>query len=298
METKNALLAKVTRIYNYLGVNYRSLAMVVIVLPLSVVLRAVFAFLEWFERIRGREMCGEASHQMKAQSVANSVTTWAQQPKESRRKLCTSRASWQNLSMRFSDYKATSHCIHVGHLNSVVSLDEEKRTVHLEPMVTVGQITRFLVPRGYMLEATLEIEEATLGGLAMAVGMTTHAHVCGLLQETVVEWEIVDSQGKLHTVTKDNDPDLWATLPWSHGSLGLLVGLVMRIIPVEATVRVTYTPFLTQEALCSAIRVASLKEKPADFVEATIFSQETGLLLEASFEKNPPKIDNISRWDP
>ena len=35
-------------------------------------------------------------------------------------------------------------------------------------------------------EATLELEEATLGGLAMAVGMTTHAHVCGLLQETVI----------------------------------------------------------------------------------------------------------------
>jgi len=178
----------------------------------------------------------------------------------------------------------------------VVSIDEQNRTCHLEPMATVGQITRCLVPRGYMLEATLEIEEATIGGLAMAVGMTTHAHVCGLLQETVVAWEIVDSQGELRTVTRENDPDLWATLPWSHGSLGMLVGLVMRIIPVEKAVKVTYTPFFSQESLCKAIREASLAEKPADFIEATIYSQETGLLMEASFEKNPLRVDQISCW--
>jgi len=133
-------------------------------------------------------------------------------------------------------------------------------------------------------------------GLAMAVGMTTHAHVCGLLQETVVAWEIVDSQGNLRTVTRQNDPDLWATLPWSHGSLGLLVGLVMRIIPVEKAVKVTYTPYASQKAFCKGVRDASFAEKPADFVEATLFSQEQGLLMEASFEKKPPKVERITRW--
>ena len=38
-------------------------------------------------------------------------------------------------------------------------------TVRVEPMVSVGDITRFLVPRGYTLAVTLEIADATLGGL-------------------------------------------------------------------------------------------------------------------------------------
>ena len=35
---------------------------------------------------------------------------------------------------------------------------------------------RYLVPRGYTLAVTLEIADATLGGLAFGVGMTTYSH--------------------------------------------------------------------------------------------------------------------------
>jgi delta24-sterol reductase len=33
-----------------------------------------------------------------------------------------------------------------------------------------------LIPRGYTLAVTLEIADATLGGLAFGVGMTTYSH--------------------------------------------------------------------------------------------------------------------------
>ena len=47
-----------------------------------------------------------------------------------------------------------------------------------------------------MLATTLEVEEATIGGLAMAVGMTTASHKYGLLSETVLEYEIVLGDGE------------------------------------------------------------------------------------------------------
>ena len=50
-------------------------------------------------------------------------------------------------------------------LYDILSLDEQNMTVRVEPMVSVGDITRFLVPRGYTLAVTLEIADATLGGL-------------------------------------------------------------------------------------------------------------------------------------
>jgi delta24-sterol reductase len=52
-----------------------------------------------------------------------------------------------------------------------------------------------LLARGLMLECCLEMEDATLGGLAMAQGMTTHSHVCGLLSETATEYEVVTADG-------------------------------------------------------------------------------------------------------
>ena len=82
-------------------------------------------------------------------------------------------------------------------LYDVLHLDEERGVVKVEPMVTVGDITRFLVPRGYTLAVTLEIADATLGGLAFGVGMTTYSHKVGLYQETIEEYEVVLGDGSV-----------------------------------------------------------------------------------------------------
>ncbi len=52
-------------------------------------------------------------------------------------------------------------------------------SVRVEPNVTVADVTRYLIPKGYTLAVTLEIGDATVGGLAFGVGMTTYSHkVC------------------------------------------------------------------------------------------------------------------------
>lgn len=37
-------------------------------------------------------------------------------------------------------------------------------TVRVEPMVTIGEITDYLIPKGYSLAVTIELVDATLGG--------------------------------------------------------------------------------------------------------------------------------------
>jgi len=59
------------------------------------------------------------------------------------------------------------------------------------------QATKFLNPKGWTLEVTLEVADATVGGLAIAVGMTTHSHRAGLMQETVRAYDIVTADGSL-----------------------------------------------------------------------------------------------------
>lgn len=75
----------------------------------------------------------------------------------------------------------------------------------VEPLLETGAVTRWLLPQGFMLATTLEVEEATIGGLACAVGMTTASHVHGLLQETVVEFEIVLGDGTHIRARRDNE---------------------------------------------------------------------------------------------
>lgn len=191
---------------DYMATNHRALCMLLVVCPLSFVLRTVLGLRDWVVFM----LTGKTTPKEHAAKVAKVVAAVQQRnalPDGQRKMMCTARAPWQNLSTRFADYKvwprqpwsltrkpdilsqANSNCIYVGDLRGIIKLDPEKRTVHIEPLVTVGDITRTLVPQGWMLATTLEIDEATVGGLAMAVGMTTASHKYGLLQETVQEYE-------------------------------------------------------------------------------------------------------------
>lgn len=49
-------------------------------------------------------------------------------------------------------------------LYDILELDEEALTVRVEAMVTIGDITSFLIPRGYSLAVCIELTDATLGG--------------------------------------------------------------------------------------------------------------------------------------
>ena len=120
---------------------------------------------------------------------------------------------------------------------------------------------------GYTLAVTLEIADATLGGLAFGVGMTTYSHKVsltiaplyiflmrvasikatysliqvGLYQETVHAYDVVLGDGSLVRATRDNEySDLYHCLPWSHGTLGFLVALEVKIIPVKVAITETY----------------------------------------------------------
>lgn len=49
-------------------------------------------------------------------------------------------------------------------LYEILELNEKAMTVRVEPMVTIGDITEYLIPRGYSLAVTIELVDATLGG--------------------------------------------------------------------------------------------------------------------------------------
>lgn len=42
-------------------------------------------------------------------------------------------------------------------------------------MVTIGDITAFLVPKGFALAVQAEMEDLTLGGLCMGIGIATNS---------------------------------------------------------------------------------------------------------------------------
>ena len=289
MDVKKLALDLLTR--------HRALVLVGVGLPVGLAFDAVLQ-----TRARIYELLGAAPerHDEKVRAVQDQVKRWASQPASERKPMCTDRKTWMNLSTRFEP-KHRWHAIKMGNLRDILAIDTERKTIRVEPFVTVGQATRYLIAKGYMLAVNLEIAEATIGGLSMAVGMTTHSHKVGLLSETVVAYEIITAEGELLRVTAIDHPELFRALPWSHGTLGLLVGIELAIIPVKSHIHMTYEPVHSQAEYCKRMHELATMPDAPDFIEATVYSRDEAVIMKGEFaEPSTPeqkaKINPLGRW--
>lgn len=72
----------------------------------------------------------------------------------------------------------------------------------MEPMVTMGQLTRFLLPLGYTLPVVPELDDLTVGGIINGCGVESSGCKYGLFQHSCLSYEIVTANGELVVATK------------------------------------------------------------------------------------------------
>ncbi|XP_050668269.1 delta(24)-sterol reductase-like isoform X3 [Leptidea sinapis] len=280
--------------------EHRELLVCVFCLPASFIFTLVLqarALLRRLTRTRTR-------HDDRVRVIQAQVQEWKKLPAEGRcgRLLCTSRPNWLSLSTTFFQ-KQKHHRVDIP-LYDVLALDEAAMSVRVEPMVTIGDITDYLIPRGYSLAVTIELVDATLGGLAFGTGMSTHSHKVGLYHETIMSYEVVLGDGSLVTATATNDhSDLFKALHWSHGSLGFLVALTLKIVKIKPYIKLTYTPVQGQKKYCDMLREYSgaNEAKPQyfpDYIEGTIFSSDSAVIMTGDYSEYDRKVpvNHCSRW--
>lgn len=132
--------------------------------------------------------------------------------------------------------------------------------------------------------------------------MTTHSHKVGLYQETIQSYEVVLGDGSLVKASKTENVDLYRALPWSHGSLGFLVALTLKITKVKPYIKMSYIPIKGQKDYCDTIRLLSGDGSPdypvSDYVEATVFSRNEAVVMTGDYSDYDPNlpVNNIARW--
>uniref|UniRef100_A0A1B6C9D4 Delta(24)-sterol reductase n=1 Tax=Clastoptera arizonana TaxID=38151 RepID=A0A1B6C9D4_9HEMI len=273
----------------------RGLVVLLFCLPASLVFSLFLKVIQWIEL----HIHGKKSHESLVRQIQADVVKWS--GLESKKLLCTSRKNWLSLSTKFFQ-KNQFHQIEIP-LFDILSIDINNRSVKVEPMVTVDCITKYLIPKGFSLAVHLEIADATLGGLALGVGMTTHSHKVGLYQESILSMDVVLADGRLVQATKFNQySDLFRSLPWSHGSLGFLVALELQIIPVKKYVLLDYIPVKGQKKYCDMIReISGYRNKnkiTPDFLEATVYSKSEAVIMTGHFSDGEDNIEinRVTKW--
>uniref|UniRef100_A0AC35G9J2 FAD-binding PCMH-type domain-containing protein n=1 Tax=Panagrolaimus sp. PS1159 TaxID=55785 RepID=A0AC35G9J2_9BILA len=287
--------------------DHRGLVIVLFCLPASFLFDCAIQLRCWLRRLL---FSAPKDHLKRVQGIQKYVQNWNKLPQNERKLMCTAKPNWLSLSTTFYQ---KSQCYQVPiDLFDILELNEEAMTIKVEfllffePNVSVHEMTKFLIPKGYTLAVTLEIGDATAGGLAFGVGMTTYSHKVGLYQETIISYDVVTADGSLIHVTADNEhSDLFYCLPWSHGTLGFLVALELKLIKVKPYVHMQYIPVYSQEEYCHKMMELSgalNKDFPVpDYLEATIYDKENAVIMVGNFADvdtfaKRMKVNHITQW--
>jgi len=194
----------------------------------------------------------------------------------STKRLCTARGGWQSISPGNRDYKTSgaSHQISVN-LYDILHFDDsdaDNLTIRVEPMVNMGQISHYLAPLGYTIPVLPEMDDLTVGGLMMGVGIETSSHKYGLFNDTVVELELVLSDGSCVSCSKTKNRELFDACPWSYGTLGMLTAVTIKVMKSKPFVKLEYFPCYEKKMGAKLFSKLS-EEQEADFVESLAYSE-------------------------
>ena len=276
-------------------VDHRSWFVVFFVIPISLVFDVLISVRTWLIL---KLNTAPAQHSTRIALIQEAVRAHA--ARNDGTKLCTARGGWQSMSPGYRDYKNASTQIAIN-LYDVLSWSAEDMTITVEPMVNMGMVSAFLIPKGFTLPVLPEMDDLTVGGLYMGVGIETSSHKYGLFNDSVVSAEVILSDGTLVVCSRTSHPDLFDALPWSYGTLGFLASVTMRIIPCKPYVRVDYIPFKDKAASVASFADYSSRCDTVDFVEALAYSKTEMVVMPAYFAsaeeaKQSGKINTISLW--
>jgi delta24-sterol reductase len=211
--------------------------------------------------------------------------------------MCTARPGWQTISFRQPKYKSSFFNVNVN-LVDIVNLDTERQVVKVEPLVSMGQLTALLEPLGWTIPVLPELDDLTVGGLVMGTGIETSSHKFGLFQHICVSYELVLSSGEKIVCSKEENADLFYSVPWSYGTLGFLTAVEIKVIPAQRFVKLEYYPARTLDEGVSLFEEMTKKSEENEFVEGIVFSKDLSVIMVGNMSTcaEPNKVNQIGRW--
>lgn len=157
----------------------------------------------------------------------------------------------------------------------------------------MGQLTATLNPLGWTIPVLPEIDDLTVGGLVMGTGIESSSHKFGLFQHICVSYELVLSDGSLIKCTKDENSDLFYSVPWSYGTLGMLTAVEIMLVPAKKYVKLTYWPVSGEENIAKKF-IAVSSNRSNEFVEGIAYSENEAVIM-TGLQTDIAESDKVSK---
>lgn len=121
------------------------------------------------------------------------------------------------------------------HMNRVINFDDAAGVVDAEAGVSLDQLMRVVIPRGWFVPVTPGTRYVTLGGAIAADVHGKNHHVDGSFGKFVDELELLKSDGEVVVISPEVDPEaFWATVG-GMGLTGVILRATLRLTRVETS---------------------------------------------------------------
>jgi len=172
-------------------------------------------------------------------------------------------------------------------LNQVIEVDSERQVVEVEGMTTYADLTDACLAHHCMPLVVPQLKSITIGGAVSGIGIESTSFRYGLPHETINRMEVLLANGDVVDCSPENEhSDLFFGIPNSYGTLGYILKLEARTLPVKPYVELEHIRYSDIDAYFVA--VADACQSDVDFVDGSIFDENEMYLTLGHFRDSAP----------
>jgi len=172
-------------------------------------------------------------------------------------------------------------------LDQVLAVDTENRRVEVEGMTTYEDLTDACLAQDCMPLVVPQLKSITIGGAVSGIGIESSSFRHGLPHESVHSMDVLLADGEVVTCSPDNEhADLFFGIPNSYGTLGYILKLNAKTMPVKPFVALQHTHYGGADEYFAAVAQACRGD--ADFIDGSFFGANEMYLTEGRFVDTAP----------
>ena len=177
--------------------------------------------------------------------------------------------------------------LNVRAFNKVIHVNPDEGFAEVEGMTPYADLTRECLKHGVMPTVVPQLKSITIGGAVTGIGIESSSFKYGLVHETVQEMDILLGDGTILTCTPENEHQrLFFGFPNSYGTLGYVLKLKIKVVPVKPYVRLTH--ILHRDAAAYFADLEYHCRQQVDFIDGTIFGPKEYYVTVGKFKDSTP----------
>ncbi len=177
--------------------------------------------------------------------------------------------------------------------NKILNVDLNNMTIDVESYVKMIDIFNYLFSiddkNKYTLRMSTETMDMTVGGAISGIGVHGNIHHVGFFHESVVDMDILLSNGDIITCSKNNNSELFHSIPNTYGTIGKILRARLKIVKAKSYVKTTVIKFNSLNQFIKKMKLMS-DMKQYDFIFSLVYNKNELYLILFQYVNN---YDNL-----